>query len=141
MASVFTMIINGDLPGRFVWQDERAVAFLTIEPLKPGHTLVVPREEIDHWVDLEPELASHLMYVSQAIGKAIEHGFDNERVGLIIAGFEVPHTHIHVIPVDTMEDLDFHRADHSADPADLDAAAETIRASLRALGYDEAPSP
>ena len=68
MASIFTRIINGELPGRFVWRDERAVAFLTIQPLKPGHTLVVPIEEVDHWLDLEPDLARHLLDISQTVG-------------------------------------------------------------------------
>ncbi|MDP9375580.1 MAG: HIT family protein [Chloroflexota bacterium] len=135
MASIFTRIINGELPGRFVWHDERCVAFLTIAPLRPGHTLVVPRAEVDHWLDLEPVLAAHLMTVAQAIGRALREGFQPARVGLIIAGLEVPHTHVHVVPFDEMRELDFARADPSPDPADLDRAAGTIRAALRRLGY------
>ena len=65
MASVFTMIMNGDLPARFVWKDERCVAFISINPLAPGHTLVVPREEIDHWIDLDADLMNHLFAVSR----------------------------------------------------------------------------
>jgi histidine triad (HIT) family protein len=135
MPSIFTRIINGELPGRFVWRDERAVAFLTINPLKPGHTLVVPREEVDHWLDLAPDLAQHLMLVAQAIGKAQQRGFQPTRVGMIIAGLEVPHVHLHVVPIDTLHDLDFSRQDPNPDPADLDPAAATLRQALRDLGY------
>ena len=138
MASVFTMIINGDLPGRFVWKDDRAVAFLTINPIKPGHTLVVPREEVDHWIDLDPDLLQHLAVVSQSVGKAIQHAYSPRKVGVIIAGLEVPHAHVHLIPIENeISDLDFANADPSPDPAALDAAAEKIRAVLRDLGYQE----
>lgn len=137
MASIFTMIINGDIPGRFVWRDDRVVAFLTIAPLRPGHTLVVPREEIEHWVDLEPDLLAHLTSVSQAIGKAIDEAFHPTKVGMMIAGLEVPHVHLHVVPIDTVHDLDFANADAGPTPESLDAAATQIRASLRSLGYEQ----
>ncbi len=71
MASVFTMILDGDLPGRFVYRDELCAAFLTIEPITPGHTLVVPVQEVDHWVDLEADLAAHLMVTAQSVARAI----------------------------------------------------------------------
>lgn len=134
MPTLFTRIINGELPGRFVWRDQHAVAFLTINPIKPGHTLVVPRAEVDHWLDLEPGLANHLMTVSHAVGKAIQHGFKPVKVGMIIAGLEVPHTHIHLIPITSLQDLSFANQDLNAKPDDLDRAAATIRASLRTLG-------
>ena len=91
MSTVFTKIIEGEIPGRFVWQDERCVAFLSIAPLAQGHTLVVPREEIDHWIDLPEDLAAHLMVVAQRIGKAIDAVWSPRRVGQMIQGFEVPH--------------------------------------------------
>ena len=137
MASIFTKIINGELPGRFVWRDDRAVAFLTIQPLKPGHALVVPIEEVDHWLDLEPDLARHLLDVSQLVGKAIDRAFQPAKVGLIIAGLEVSHVHLHVIPIHALQDLNFANADPNPDPADMDAAAEKIRAALRDLGCTE----
>lgn len=136
MPTIFSRIISGEFPGRFVWRDERCVAFLTINPLKPGHTLVVPREEVDHWLDLDPMLAAHLMMVSQTIGRAIQRGFGPARVGLIIAGLEVPHTHLHLVPMNVVADLDFSRAEQNPDPADLDRAAETIRAVLREMGHE-----
>ncbi|MFQ5667465.1 MAG: HIT family protein [Candidatus Binatia bacterium] len=135
MATLFTRIINGELPGRFVWRDDLCAGFLSIHPLRPGHTLVVSRAEIDHWLDLEPQLAGHLMTVAQAIGKGLHRAFKPAKVALMIAGLEVPHVHLHVVPMDSVHDLDFARQDLHAKPADLDRAAQTIRASLRALGF------
>jgi len=137
MASVFTMIIDGELPGRFVWKDERCVAFLSINPLAPGHTLVVPREEIDHWIDLDADLMQHLMEVSRKIGIALNIGFKPEKVAMMIAGLEVPHAHIHVVPMEGMHDLDADNADLAPNPDDLDAAADRVRAALRALDHPE----
>ncbi len=137
MASVFTRIIQGELPGRFVWRDDRCVGFLSINPLKAGHTLVVPIDEVDHWVDLEPAVAAHLTGVAQAIGKALNAAYKPLRVGMMIAGLEVPHVHLHLVPIWGVRDLDFSNAARNPDPADLDAAADTIRKSLRELGYDQ----
>ncbi len=130
MPTLFTRIIEGELPGRFVWRDARAVAFLSIAPIRPGHTLVVPIAEVDHWVDLDPDLAAHLMTVAHRIGQAQMAAFSPTRVGLIIAGMEVPHCHLHVLPIDTLSDLDFSRADTNASPAALDDAAERLRNAL-----------
>lgn len=135
MASIFTRIISGELPGRFVWQDERCAAFLSINPLKPGHTLVVPRKEVDHWLDLEPDLAQHLFGVARTIGKALQDAFQPVKVGLIIAGLEVRHVHLHVVPIDALGDVDFANADRNPSPADLDRSADRIRDALRALGF------
>ena len=137
MPTLFTRIINGEIPGRFVWKDERCVAFLTINPLRPGHTLVVTRAEVDHWLDLEPDLAAHLMQVAQAIGTAQQHAFKPVKVGLMIAGLEVPHVHLHVVPISGLGDLNFANQDLHAKPEELDRAAAAVRASLRALGYRE----
>ena len=133
MATLFTKIINGELPGRFVWRDDRVVAFLTIAPLKPGHVLVVPIEEVDHWIDLEPDLLAHLMQVSQTIGRAVDRAFTPEKVGMMIAGLEVPHVHVHVVPMSGVRDLDFANADPDPSPESLDEAAESIRTALAAL--------
>ncbi|MEN8183961.1 MAG: HIT family protein [Myxococcota bacterium] len=138
MASIFTRIIDGELPGRFVWRDEQVVAFLTVEPLKPGHTLVVPRQEVDHWLDLSPDLAAHLMRVAQSVGRGIQRAFEPTKVGLVILGLEVPHVHVHLSPIDGMRDLDFARADRKPDPAAMDAAALRLRTALQELGYAEA---
>jgi histidine triad (HIT) family protein len=129
MPSVFTRIIEGELPGRFVWRDERCVAFLSIAPTRPGHTLVVPIEEVDHWIDLAPDLAAHLVQIAQRVGKAQLQAFGVARVGLLIAGLEVPHTHVHVIPMDSEADLHLDRAQRASDDA-LDDAADRLRAAL-----------
>lgn len=138
MASIFTKIIDGELPGRFVYRDERAVVFLTIAPITPGHTLVVPVTEVDHWIDLPPDDWAHLQAVAQHVGAAMADAFRPVKVASIVAGLEVPHVHIHLIAFDTMEQLDFRRADANADPAALDEAAEQIRGALRARGIDAA---
>jgi histidine triad (HIT) family protein len=140
MATLFSRILSGEIPGRFVWRDDQCAAFLTIAPIRPGHTLVVPFEEIDQWVDLAPALAAHLMTVSQTIARAQQEAFGPERVGLIIAGLEVPHTHLHLIPIDSETDLEFGRADHDPDPAALDDAAERLRTALRNAGHAEVTS-
>ena len=135
MPSVFTRIIDGEIPGTFVWKDDRCVAFLSINPVNPGHALVVPRDEIDEWTDLEPDLAAHLMTVAQTIGNAVKRAFSPIRVGLLIAGLEVPHTHLHVMPIRSGEsDLHLDRAGN-ASPDELEANAEKIRAALTDLGY------
>jgi histidine triad (HIT) family protein len=131
MPTIFTRIIEGELPGTFVWRDDVSVAFLSIAPLTPGHTLVVPRAEVDHWVDLDPDVNAHLMRVSQQIARAQQRAFSPARIGLIIAGLEVPHTHVHVIPIDGMEDLNFANVHNDTPPAELEAAAAKIRAALR----------
>lgn len=137
MATLFTRIIDGEIPGRFVWRDERAVAFLTIAPITTGHALVVPVAEVDHWLDLDADLASHLMLVAQEVGRAQQSAFRPARVGLMVAGLEVPHCHLHVLPIGSEGDLSFANADHDPDPAVLDDAARQIRAALQANGHDE----
>lgn len=137
MASIFTRIIDGEIPGTFVWRDDRCVAFMSINPLQPGHTLVVPIEEVDHWLDVEPGLWAHLSTVSQTIGQAIQRAFQPAKVGMMLAGLEVPHTHIHLVPIRGVHDLDFANADPSADPGALEAAAERIRTELRSAGCPE----
>ena len=136
MPTVFTRIIDGEIPGTFVWRDPRAVAFLSINPVNPGHTLVVPREEVDPWTDLSPDLAAHLMQVAQTIARAQQAAYRPLRVGLLIAGLEVPHTHLHVIPIIRGEtDLHLDQATTST-PEELTAEAERIRGALRELGAE-----
>ena len=135
MGSVFTRIIDGELPGRFVWRDDQCVAFLSIAPLRPGHTLIVPRREVDHWIDLDPDENAHLLRVAQHIGRAQQAAFSPTRIGLMVAGLEVPHVHVHVVPIDGVHDLDFANADPDASGDELEAAADAIRAALRAAGH------
>src|SRR4051794_21945607 len=123
MPTVFTRIIDGDIPGTFVWRDDRCVVFMSINPLARGHALVVPIDEIDHWVDGDPALLAHLFEVTRVIGVAQQAAFRPDRIGVIIAGYEVPHMHIHVIPTKSMAQLSFANAAASVDRDDLGAAA------------------
>jgi diadenosine tetraphosphate (Ap4A) HIT family hydrolase len=141
MTTLFSRIIAGELPGRFVWRDDRCVAFLSINPLQPGHTLVVPVDEVDQWIHLPVDLAEHLTRVAHVIGRAIDDEFHPTRVGLVVAGFEVPHCHVHVIPTRSMADLNFANAAQDVDPAELDDVADRLRAALRRAGQGaEVPS-
>lgn len=129
MASVFTLIMAGKIPGHFVYEDDTAVAILTIQPIREGHVLVIPRAEIDQWSDLPVATAAHLMEVSHKIANALKTIFPCTRIGLMIAGLEVPHTHIHLVPIDSMDDLNFAFA-KNADQQALQNTAEKIRAAL-----------
>lgn len=137
MPSIFTRIIAGEIPGRLVWDDEHCVVMVDIRPLHRGHCLVVPKAEVDHWTDLEAETATHVMDVAREVGRAQRQAFPCERIGLMIAGFEVPHTHLHVVPMDTMADLDFRNADPSVDAAELDRVADELREVLTDLGHGD----
>jgi histidine triad (HIT) family protein len=137
MASVFTLIMEGKIPGNFVWKDDKAVAILTIQPIRQGHVLVIPRAEVDQWSDLPLDLASHLMQVSHTIANALKVAFPAKRVGMMIAGLEVPHTHIHLVPMDSMDDLSFAFA-KNADGEVLKKTAEKIRGILVEHGCTEA---
>jgi histidine triad (HIT) family protein len=136
MPTLFTRIIEGEIPGRFVWRDGRCVAFLSIAPIRTGHALIVPIAEVDHWLDVEPATAAHMMTVAQTVGRAQLAAFGTRRIGLIVAGLEVPHCHLHVVPIDSEADLRFDRADPSTPPEALDAAAERLRGALAELGHE-----
>lgn len=130
MTTIFTKIINGDIPGTFVYRDEHCVAFLSINPIAPGHLLVVPRVEIDEWTDLAPEVAAHVLQVSHSLANALKISHPCVRVGLIIAGYEINHCHIHLIPTNSMADLDFKNAATSVERAELQEHAQRIRAAM-----------
>ncbi|MEO6653941.1 MAG: HIT family protein [Ilumatobacteraceae bacterium] len=136
MPTIFTRIIDGEIPGTFVWRDERCVAFMSINPMAHGHVLVVPIDEVDHWIDASPELSAHLFDVTRHVAEAQRIAFRPARVGVIIAGYEVPHTHIHVIPTNDMSELSFANASPTADPALLEAGAGVIRAALVDAGHE-----
>ncbi len=137
MPTLFTKIIEGELPAHFVWRDPICVGFLSIAPLKSGHTLIVPRVEVDHWLDLDPDMMAHMARVTQSVGRALQHAYEPLKVGSVILGLEVPHVHIHVAPIWSPNDLDFHNANSNAKPDDLARDAEKVREALRHLGYSE----
>jgi diadenosine tetraphosphate (Ap4A) HIT family hydrolase len=130
MTTIFTRIIEGQIPGTFVYRDSLCVAFLSINPLAAGHVLVVPIEEVDHWIDMSPELAAHMFAVSHRISRAISDAFPCTRVGLIIAGYEIDHCHIHLIPTHTMQQLNFANAATSIDRDTLESHAELLTQAL-----------
>ncbi|KAA3641034.1 MAG: HIT family protein [Armatimonadetes bacterium] len=129
MATMFTQIMTGELPGHIVYRDDICVAFLSIAPHAPGHTLVVPIAEVDNWLDLDRKTLSHVMATSHDVAKALEAEFGPPRVGLMIAGFEVPHAHVHLIPMNTVTDLDFANAKPTDDDT-LRNVADRIRLRL-----------
>jgi histidine triad (HIT) family protein len=135
--SVFTRILNGEIPGRFVWKDEQCFAILTINPIQPGHVLVIPKREVDRWTDLPDDLRNHLFMVGQTIAKGLHAAFKPDRVGLMIVGLEVHHVHLHLIPISAPEHMEFARADKSPDPKALDAAAAALRTALKAMGVKQ----
>ena len=132
MPSIFTRIIQGEIPGRILHEDDQCFAMLDIRPLHPGHTLVIPKQEVDQWTDLAADVAAHLTTVAHRIARAQKRAIECERIGLMIAGFEVPHVHVHVVPLQSMDNLDFRNADVSPKADELDAMADVLRGVLAA---------
>lgn len=135
MPTIFSRIIAGELPGRIVWQDDECVAFLSINPLTPGHTLVVSRTEVDRWTEADESLVLHLMAVARLIGAAQQTEWDCPRVGLLIQGYEVPHLHVHVWPTFSGRDFDLRQAASTPSSEELDAAMNRLRTRLRGNGH------
>jgi len=137
MASIFSKILSREIPGHFVWEDDLCFSIMTIQPIREGHLMVIPKLEVNHWDDVPPETAAHLMLVAQKIAKAIKGIIPCKRIGVSVVGLEVPHTHIHLIPINNMGDLDFSRAKKIASKK-LAIIAKKIKKSLQARGYSEA---
>ncbi len=133
MPSIFSRIIDGELPGHFIWRDEKAVAIMTIAPICAGHVLVIPIEEIDHWDDMPEALANHCLSVARKISKAQKAVYDCQRVSLQIVGLEVPHTHLHLVPINSMADANFANASQ-ADAESLAREAQRLREVLGTQG-------
>lgn len=128
MASIFTKIIQGELPSYKVYEDDKIISFLALDQVNLGHTLVVCKEEVDHWTDVPADTYAHLHKVSQKIGKAIWQAAGSPRVGQMVAGFEVPHYHLHLIPAWSIPDLDFKRAQRRSDQELKDMQSKIIAA-------------
>jgi histidine triad (HIT) family protein len=137
VTTIFTRIIEGDLPGRFVWRDDQVVAFLPIALLAPGHTLVVPIEPVDHWIDLEPDVHGRLWSVAQVISRALDSIYHPTKVGVLVVGEEVPHTHVHLVPFTELSQMSFANQDTAPAPEALDQQAEALRAALRQAGHGQ----
>lgn len=129
MPSIFTKIIRGEIPCAKIFEDDKCLCFLDIRPINPGHALVIPKQEIDYLFDLEDELLGHLAVVAKRVARAIDDTVDCVRVGVIVAGLEVPHAHIHLVPIQNLGDINFANA-RPADPEDLEQLAASIRSRL-----------
>lgn len=127
MASIFTRIINGEIPCHKVGEDERFLAFLDIRPLREGHTLIVPKVEVDRFFDLPVDLLSAMMPFAQEVAVRIKHACPCDRVGMAVIGLEVPHAHVHLIPIDSMSDMDFAREKLDLSHERLAEIADRIR--------------
>jgi diadenosine tetraphosphate (Ap4A) HIT family hydrolase len=137
MPTVFSMIIAGDIPGKFVWKDDVCVAFASIDPITPGHMLVVPREEVPKFTAADDALLAHLMAVAKKVGQAVEKAFDAPRAALLVAGFEIDHLHLHVLPAWGEAELSFANARRASDQ-ELEDACGKVRSALVELGYQAA---
>jgi histidine triad (HIT) family protein len=131
MPSVFTRILQREIPGRFVYEDDDCAAFLTIAPVTPGHTLVVTRREVDDWLDLTADERNALWAACATVAKAIDQVYKPGKVAAMLVGLEVPHVHVHLIPISSESQLSFANADPNPDPAAMDEAAAAISAAIR----------
>lgn len=129
MATLFTRIINGEISAEKLLEDERYLAFLDIRPIRPGHTLVVPKEEVDYLFDLDDPTLGGLLPFARQLARPIERATGCARVGVMVAGLEIPHCHVHLVPMDSVFDLDFAKASE-ASGEDLADMASRIRAEL-----------
>jgi histidine triad (HIT) family protein len=127
MASIFTRIINGEIPCHKVGEDDRYLAFLDISPLREGHTLVVPKAEVDRFFDLPGDVLAGIMPFAQEVAQRIQRVFPCDRVGVAVIGLEVPHAHVHLIPLDRMSDMDFTKDKLKLTQEELATIAERIR--------------
>jgi len=134
MTSIFSRIIDGDIPGRFAYADDQCVVFATIEPIAPGHMLVVPRQEVDRFVDTQDDLLGHLITVAKRVGLAQQAAYPGTRAVLMIAGFDVPHLHLHVLSLEDQRRMGFGNA-HPAEDDELEASCQAVREQLVALGF------
>jgi histidine triad (HIT) family protein len=130
MASIFTKIINREIPGYIVHEDERYIAFLDINPLVVGHTLVVPKKEVDFIFDLDDDLLAGLNVFAKKVAIAVRRSVPCKRIGVAVIGLEVPHTHIHLVPMNVTDDLNFTRPKLSPSKEELASVAEKIRKAI-----------
>lgn len=130
MASIFTRIINREIPAHIVAESDEYLAFLDINPLVEGHTLVIPKKEVDYVFDLEDDTLSGLHLFAKQVAKALDKAFECERVGVTVFGLEVPHAHVHLIPINSIDDMNFSRMKLSPSQEELEATANKIKAEI-----------
>lgn len=131
MSSIFTKIVNGELPAYKLAEDDRFLAFLDINPLAKGHTLVIPKKEVDYIFDIEDELYKDLFAFAKKVGKAIDAAIPCERVGITVIGLEIAHAHVHLIPINTIYDMDFKQPKLKLSESEFEEIAEKIRARIQ----------
>ncbi len=130
MASIFTKIVNKEIPAHVIAENEKYLAFLDINPLAKGHTLVIPKQEIDYIFDLDDELLSGLHVFARKVARAIDSVMDCKRVGVAVLGLEVPHAHLHLIPINNLHDIEFSRPKLKLSDEELASIAEKIKSAL-----------
>lgn len=130
MASIFTRIINREIPGHIVAEDDQYIAFLDINPLVLGHTLVVPKQEVDYIYDLPDDALAGLHVFAKKVAHAVKKAVPCKRIGVAVIGLEVPHTHVHLVPMNSMGDLNFTRPKLSPSKTELEDVAKKIREAL-----------
>jgi len=140
MSSIFSRIVNGELPGHVLWQDDLCYSILTLKPLREGHVLLIPRAEIDNWDEIPEATTAHLFITGQKISRVLRSLFPCQKIGMMIAGLEVRHAHIHLFPINALTDLNFSLAHERSDEAQQ-LTAERICDALSAAGYSEATRP
>lgn len=131
MATIFSKIINRKIPAYIIAEDDQYIAFLDINPLKQGHTLVVPKEEVDYVFDLDDQALAGLFLFSKRVAKAIESVIHCNRVGVAVMGLEVPHAHVHLIPINSMDDMNFANMKLSLGRDEMEAIASKITEALK----------
>ena len=130
MPTIFSRIVNGEIPCWKIAEDEHYLAFLDINPLAVGHTLVIPKQETDYIFDLDDKLIGGMMIFAKKVAKAIDKTIDCKRVGIAVIGLEVPHAHIHLIPINTIFDIDFSQPKLKLSQEEFKATSEKIKAAL-----------
>ncbi len=130
MPSLFTRIVNGEIPSHKILEDDEFFAFLDIKPIRKGHTLVIPKKEIDYIFDIDDDLLGRLMVFAKKTAAIIRKAIPCKRIGVMVAGLEVPHAHIHLIPIESINDLNFALARQASDE-ELAETAELIRSAMR----------
>ena len=128
--TIFSKIIAGEIPGYKIAENEKFFAFLDVFPLREGHVLVVPKKEVDNLFDLPSEYLTEMLLFARPIAKAIEKAFDCNRCGISVIGLEVPHAHMHLVPINTANDLNFNSPKLNATPDELKAVQEKIKANI-----------
>lgn len=130
MASIFTKIINREVPGHIVAENDNYIAFLDINPLVEGHVLVVPKQETDYIFDLEDDVLSGLHLFAKKVAKAIDKSIKCTRVGVAVIGLEVPHVHVHLVPMNSMDDINFTKGKLNPTEEELKVVAEKIKGNM-----------